>query len=58
MAIETQADKEARWQREDDNARAGAKTGNPLATLCMRCYGRHPSPRDSECPYVGKRGGM
>jgi hypothetical protein len=48
---ETQAEKEARWKREDDAAFAGARTGNPFATLCQHCYGRHPAPRDKECPY-------
>lgn len=24
--------------------------GNPFATLCMCCYGRHPPPRDNICP--------
>ena len=24
--------------------------GNPYATLCTHCYGRHWSPRDAECP--------
>lgn len=49
--IETQAEKEARWKREDEIARDGAKTGNPFATLCEHCYGRHRAPRDAECPH-------
>lgn len=51
MAAETQVEKEARWKREDENARYGASTGNPYATLCMHCYGRHWSPKDKECPH-------
>lgn len=47
---ETQTEKETRWKREDENARYGAKLGNPYATLCQNCYGRHRSPRDDECP--------
>ena len=27
----------------------GAKQGNPLATLCAHCYGRHAPPRDTLC---------
>ena len=49
--METQADKEARWRREDETHTSGARTGNPFATLCTNCYGRHRSPRDYECPY-------
>lgn len=30
---------------------AGAKQGNPYATLCLHCYGRHSPPRDEICPY-------
>lgn len=29
----------------------GAKSGNPFATLCHHCYGRHPPPRDEICPH-------
>lgn len=28
----------------------GAKTGNPYATLCSHCYGRHAPPKDDICP--------
>jgi hypothetical protein len=24
--------------------------GNPFATLCLHCYGRHPPPHDEICP--------
>ena len=27
-----------------------AKRGNPFATLCDHCYGRHAPPRDEICP--------
>jgi len=49
---ETQAEKEKRWDREWTIALAGAKTGNPFATLCQHCYGRHRPPRDKECPHA------
>lgn len=29
---------------------AGAKRGNPFATLCSHCYGRHRPPKDVLCP--------
>lgn len=29
---------------------AGAKDGNPFATLCQHCCGRHIPPRDDICP--------
>lgn len=48
--METQAEKEPRWEREDEISRRGAATGNPYATLCLRCYGRHGAPKDDECP--------
>ena len=27
------------------------KKGNPFATLCLHCYGRHKPPLDDICPY-------
>lgn len=27
-----------------------AEDGNPFATLCRHCYGRHPPPNDEICP--------
>lgn len=48
---ETQEAKQARWGQEWEKAVAWAKTGNPYATLCMHCYGRHKPPRDNECPH-------
>lgn len=48
---ETQAEKEARWKRQDENQRYGMRMGNPMASLCLHCYGRHWSPKDDECPH-------
>ena len=28
-----------------------AAAGNPFATLCLHCYGRHAPPRDEICPH-------
>ena len=25
--------------------------GNPFATLCLHCYGRHAPPNDEICPH-------
>lgn len=30
---------------------AGAKMGNPFATLCKHCFGRHRPPNDEICPH-------
>lgn len=27
----------------------GAEAGNPYATLCWHCYGRHAPPKDEIC---------
>lgn len=35
---------------------AGAKQGNPVATLCFHCYGRHAPPRDEICPHPAPKG--
>lgn len=32
-------------------ALAEAKKGNPWATLCLHCYGRHGPPHDKICPH-------
>lgn len=37
-------------EREWRDAQAGARLGNPYATLCLHCYGRHQPPRNDECP--------
>lgn len=34
---------------------AGAAQGNPFATLCQHCYGRHAPPRDEICPHPEPR---
>ncbi len=34
-----------------DRARQEARKGNPFATLCLHCYGRHAPPYDEICPY-------
>lgn len=33
-----------------DAAKEAGRKGNPLATLCMHCYGRHAPPMDDICP--------
>jgi Fe-S-cluster-containing hydrogenase component 2 len=40
------AQQQAIWPR----ALAAGKEGNPFATLCRHCYGRHAPPRDEICP--------
>lgn len=30
----------------------GAEQGNPFATLCDHCYGRHAPPRGILCPHA------
>lgn len=35
---------------------AAARAGNPYATLCSRCYGRHAPPKDELCPHDPPRG--
>lgn len=48
---ETQEEKVARWSKDDEFRSKLAATGNPFATLCDHCYGRHKAPRDKECPH-------
>jgi hypothetical protein len=36
------------WERMQNHPTAN---GNPYATMCMHCYGRHPPPRDELCPH-------
>lgn len=50
MVGETDAQRQARWDADWQNALFGAKLGNPYATMCQRCCGRHKPPRDKECP--------
>ena len=35
----------------------GAQGGNPYATLCQHCFGRHEPPRDNICPHQTNKGG-
>lgn len=37
---------EAHWPRDVEEG----KKGNPFATLCLHCYGRHKPPMDEICP--------
>jgi hypothetical protein len=41
------AEQQRKWERD----LAGARGGNPYATLCLHCYGRHAPPRDEMCPH-------
>ena len=46
--------KEAILKRQEEGwplAVAEGKKGNPFATLCMHCYGRHKPPMDEICPH-------
>lgn len=36
------------WERAKEEARKG----NPLATMCLHCFGRHPPPIDEICPHA------
>lgn len=40
----------AAQQREWPQHLKGAEMGNPFATLCDHCCGRHPPPRNTICP--------
>lgn len=35
---------------------AGARQGNPWATLCEHCYRRHAPPNDDLCPNISRSG--
>lgn len=37
------------WPKHLEGSR---KYGNPFATLCDHCYGRHEPPRNEICPSV------
>jgi hypothetical protein len=39
----------AQQQKDWPTHLQGAKTGNPYATLCSHCYGRHAPPKDEIC---------
>lgn len=43
-------------QQEWPHMRALAREGNPLATMCLHCYGRHAPPRDDLCKIPVKAG--
>lgn len=45
----------ARQQQEWPARVLGAKAGNPYATLCQHCFGRHVPPRDEICPNAAAR---
>lgn len=34
-----------------DRAAEEGRKGNPWATLCLHCYGRHRPPHDEICPH-------
>lgn len=41
------------WRNQDRDWASylkSGKDGNPWATLCQHCYGRHAPPRDDICP--------
>lgn len=40
----------AQQQRDWPRSVILGKEGNPFATLCRHCYGRHAPPRDEICP--------
>lgn len=46
------AAQERRWLTDLE----GAKKGNPFATLCLKCYGRHAPPRHEMCPAAAPQG--
>jgi len=41
----------SRQERDWPKQRQGAAQGNPFATLCQHCCGRHPPPNDEICPH-------
>jgi hypothetical protein len=41
----------ARQNATWDRAVEAYRQGNPFATLCINCYGRHRPPNDEICPY-------
>ena len=40
-----------RQKREWERRVQLGKQGNPFATLCNNCYGRHAPPNDELCPH-------
>lgn len=50
----TEAQKDSRLKAQIagwPNAVEAGRKGNPFATLCQHCYGRHAPPNDDICPY-------
>lgn len=45
----------AQQRREWEVDLAGARSGNPYATLCSGCMSRHSPPRNDHCPDVAKK---
>lgn len=47
---------ERQWQTFDQQERdwpkvmVGARQGNPYATMCLHCHGRHRPPHNELCP--------
>lgn len=57
----TKADKpdgvtDKQW-RDWLNDLAGMRSGNPYATMCRYCSGRHGPPRDHDCPRAALQSG-
>lgn len=46
----------AQQQRDWPKALAGGRQGNPFATLCDHCCGRHAPPNADLCPHLDVRG--
>lgn len=58
MVTMTEAQKETILKRQIDGwerAKEAGRKGNPLATLCLHCYGRHAPPQDEICPHKPPR---
>jgi hypothetical protein len=51
MTPEQWAKIQAQQERDWPIHIAGGRHGNPFATLCQHCYGRHRPPLDEICPY-------
>lgn len=53
MGTLTEAQRDSILKKQiDDWGRAveAGRKGNPFATLCLHCYGRHQPPLDDICP--------
>lgn len=51
MSERKNAEKLTEQQRDWERRVAAGKQGNPFATLCQHCFGRHAPPNDELCPY-------